>query len=282
MKLFSFDIDNTLTNHEMDLRIPHEVVDKINELSKNNMILINTGRPYKGAKNIHKQIIQNNNTRYVSGYTGGVVGDVLNEKILFEAEITKEQQDKQLEIVRELRGELWCLSTKIAYTFDGTFKIVNGNEIDNPIVKRFDEMDTSIMSRKFLVTFDSDDKFQIYFDKMKKTFGDEIEIALPNDDYNSFKLAETTPGVANKYNAIEIILERHPEIEMVLSFGDSLNDYQMIKKSQYGIAMGNSHEKLYEIADFITKSVWEHGTLHAIEKFESVNWKMDKLPKNIS
>ncbi|MCR5625624.1 MAG: HAD hydrolase family protein [Lachnospiraceae bacterium] len=49
--------------------------------------------------------------------------------------------------------------------------------------------------------------------------------------------------------------------------GDDINDYDMVKKAHFGIAMGNAVQEVKDIADFITKSNEEDGVKYAIERF---------------
>lgn len=54
--------------------------------------------------------------------------------------------------------------------------------------------------------------------------------------------------------------------ENILVFGDELNDLELFDYAGISIAMGISHPKLKEKADFITKKVEEDGILYALEE----------------
>jgi hypothetical protein len=45
----------------------------------------------------------------------------------------------------------------------------------------------------------------------------------------------------------------------VIAFGDQMNDYQMLKKVGYGIAMKNANDQLKSIADGITQKTNDEG-----------------------
>ena len=53
----------------------------------------------------------------------------------------------------------------------------------------------------------------------------------------------------------------------VLAIGDQMNDYALINWAKYGIAMGNSTEKLKQVAFAITDSNKNGGVAKAIKKF---------------
>ncbi len=56
------------------------------------------------------------------------------------------------------------------------------------------------------------------------------------------------------------------EPKNIIVFGDGENDISMILKSDYGIAMGNSSNKVKKHADFVTKTNIQSGILYAIKK----------------
>ncbi len=53
-------------------------------------------------------------------------------------------------------------------------------------------------------------------------------------------------------------------MENVVTFGDSLNDYEMMKASGYTVAMGNSDAFLFETADYITDTCENDGAAKAV------------------
>ena len=58
--------------------------------------------------------------------------------------------------------------------------------------------------------------------------------------------------------------------ENVMVFGDGLNDLELFDYAGISIAMGVSHEKIKEKADYITKTVEEDGIFDALEGFGMV------------
>ena len=58
--------------------------------------------------------------------------------------------------------------------------------------------------------------------------------------------------------------------ENVMVFGDGLNDLELFDYAGISIAMGNSHEKIKEKADYITKTLEEDGIFDALERFGMV------------
>lgn len=51
------------------------------------------------------------------------------------------------------------------------------------------------------------------------------------------------------------------------AFGDSINDVEMLKHVQHGIAMGNGTKAAKEAADYITAPLHEDGIYKGLEHF---------------
>lgn len=56
----------------------------------------------------------------------------------------------------------------------------------------------------------------------------------------------------------------------VMAFGDGDNDITMLQYANLGVAMGNGTQKLFDVADYITKSVEDNGIFHALEHFDLI------------
>ena len=72
--------------------------------------------------------------------------------------------------------------------------------------------------------------------------------------------------------------------ENVMVFGDGLNDLELFDYAGISIAMGVSHEKIKEKADYITKTVEEDGIFDALEKLgmveKELNFPQVEMEKN--
>lgn len=58
--------------------------------------------------------------------------------------------------------------------------------------------------------------------------------------------------------------------EDVFSFGDSMNDYEILSEAGTGIAMGNACEKLKEAADYVTTAIDRDGIWNACRHFNLI------------
>jgi len=59
--------------------------------------------------------------------------------------------------------------------------------------------------------------------------------------------------------------------DYLMSFGDSLNDKEMIKFSDYGIAMGNAQQEVKDAATYVTDDRDNEGIYKALVHFGLVD-----------
>lgn len=102
--------------------------------------------------------------------------------------------------------------------------------------------------------------------------GDSLQ--LPKDLAASLRLvrwhphsSDVVPTEGSKAAGVAKVVEHLGlKPENVLVFGDELNDLELFDYAGISIAMGVSHKKLQEKADFITKTVEEDGIFYALEE----------------
>lgn len=79
---------------------------------------------------------------------------------------------------------------------------------------------------------------------------------------------EITNKLATKGNALKTLCTKLNILpSQVAAFGDSSNDYDMLKFAGLSIAMENGEEHIKKIAHHVTSSCDENGVLSAIERF---------------
>lgn len=83
---------------------------------------------------------------------------------------------------------------------------------------------------------------------------------------SSFDLIEFLHPAVSKGNALKVIAaDLHIQPEEIVAFGDNHNDIGMLQFAGLGIAMGNAHEEVQSLANYVTASNAEEGVAKAIE-----------------
>lgn len=116
-----------------------------------------------------------------------------------------------------------------------------------------DPLRTDINKISFL---DSD----VSIDRIKAEFAGEFEVipaTVPMFGPNSGEMS--IPGI-HKATAIGLLIE-HAGIlrEHTIAYGDGRNDIEMLTFVEVGVAMGNAHPALLEVADVVTADADHHG-----------------------
>lgn len=75
----------------------------------------------------------------------------------------------------------------------------------------------------------------------------------------------------SKANGLQFLCDYwETDIRNTYAFGDSMNDYEILKAAGTGIAMGNAVSELKEIADYVTTGIDDDGILKACEHFHLI------------
>ncbi|ELA08002.1 Cof-like, HAD superfamily hydrolase [Moraxella macacae 0408225] len=75
----------------------------------------------------------------------------------------------------------------------------------------------------------------------------------------------------SKARGIKAVLDKlNLNMTQAWAFGDGLNDIEMLKAVGFGIAMGNGHTDLKQVADFVCPNADEDGILKALHKFQVI------------
>lgn len=88
---------------------------------------------------------------------------------------------------------------------------------------------------------------------------------------HSDTVVEMVPKGYNKGTAIEKVCELLSEdVKNTFSFGDSINDKEMLITAGVGVAMGDTYHDLSEYADYITTPMEQDGIYNALKHFELI------------
>jgi Cof subfamily protein (haloacid dehalogenase superfamily) len=81
-------------------------------------------------------------------------------------------------------------------------------------------------------------------------------------------ILEIVPAGTSKATTL-FHLSKYFSIDMqeIMSFGDYMNDYEMIKECPHGVAMGNALQEVKDVAWYVTKTNDDCGLGYALNKF---------------
>ena len=105
---------------------------------------------------------------------------------------------------------------------------------------------------------------------------DSVQIMVSN----RYDLIQIMPRRVNKANALAAMVARWGlGLHNVISFGDDVNDVEMLQQSAIGVAVSNAVAEVLAAADHITGTPEEDGVGMVVEKLlmENGKWRLEKF-----
>ena len=275
IKLVGFDLDDTLLNSKKEI----QDIDAVKELIKNGVkICFCSGRPYVKTVKDYYQVLGLTNDTYYVAFNGVSVYKIDNDELLYGDFLSKDEVVKITTVINKAIIENFNEEDFAMYSYrlDNT---VISTRLNQYVLLEEKFNNAKIEVGNFYLAPESSQKimisgepelikklFSIVNDKLKDDF--EILISMPffievykknNDKYQSLV------RVANEYNIKK---------DEIMGFGDSLNDYPLVKNAEIGIAMANSVEEVKKVASFVTLDNDHYGVTIALEKYGLINKKI--------
>ncbi|MBP6062868.1 MAG: Cof-type HAD-IIB family hydrolase [Fusobacteriaceae bacterium] len=259
VKLLISDIDGTLLNEKKELT---DYTKKALHNFKENggQIVLATGRAHVSAKKILDKIgIEG----IIISYNGARIIDTRTNETLYHNPIEEEITNKLIEYYKKSNthlnlyiGDNWYIEDKKT---EKSIFYTNLSKIE-PKEEDFNNLKNFKVTKALF--FDDYEKLKVIEAELKKEIGDLVDFT-----YSSSYFLEVLAKGVNKGAAVEKIVEiLNVPIDKCVAFGDELNDYEMLKSVKYGVAMGNSNEKLKSEILHRTLSNRENGVAKFIEE----------------
>lgn len=253
-KLFAFDVDGTLLSDKKN--VLDSTKKAINLLiKKGHIVCLSTGRTPIQTFDI---IALLGLKHFVIGSGGATLYDIQNQK----TEVICDSvpiHDRLLvwKYAKKYKRELGCNNGKKFWrTYFGKnphFEIKDekffyGGTSKNPIYDVIKETRKAVNNEPIIqisIKLESN-KINELLNTLKPQLSDKVDVHITSQVY-----FEVGPKNVNKYNAIKRIQEIYNiDNKNTYCFGDSHNDYEMIKYSGNGIAMGNAIDEIKNIAKY--------------------------------
>ncbi len=273
IKTIALDMDGTLYDREHNIQ--EKTKKALIELQDRGIeIILASGRPINGMLEIAEELEMDKHHGIIISNNGAVAYDVRNNKTIFDRPIKKEhikeilENNKKYDIPAMIQKDNYMLVENV---YDGVvdsgdlgkgviniieWEARNGNFLLKEVESLVDAIDFPV--NKILTIVEPEFLKNNMKDIIKPLKG-KLHI-VPT---TTFYLEYTNLGV-NKASALKKLgVDR----ETLMSFGDSLNDKEMIEYAKYGVAMSNGAEEVKEVADYITGDRDDEGIYNALKHY---------------
>jgi len=256
IKIIFFDIDDTLRNSKTGF-IPSTIPTAFKQLRDKGILTgIATGRGIFGVvpelKALKPDFFVTLNGAYIEDKKGNVI---------YSNKIAKDKVEEYITWTKEIGIDYGLVGSHAAKLSRRTEMI---SQAIDPIYPNL-EVDPDF--------YQKEDIYQMW------TFEDQgDDLILPDTLVSTLRMvrwhehsSDVVPISGSKAAGVAKVVEQlclKPENVMV--FGDGLNDLELFDYAGISVAMGVSHEKIKEKADYITKTLEEDGIFDALEGFGMV------------
>lgn len=262
IKLIALDVDGTIMNKSF--RISHRVKKTISRAVKKGIrVLIATGRMYSATVPIGVEL---DLTTPLVVYQGSLIKEFYkSDRTLLHHYL---ERDLALDIIKNAREK----NVQINVYLDDKLYVESDSSILQEYISRRNipfymlngfENYENFLPTKILVMDPDAEKINGLIAEFKEKYSNRLNVTKSTDYFCEFINKN-----CSKADGIMFLAEqwgiRQSEI---MAIGDHDNDREMLDLAAVGVAMGNSHENLKEIVDYVTETVDNDGAALAIEKF---------------
>ncbi|WP_169738026.1 HAD family hydrolase [Mycoplasma buteonis] len=262
---FIFDLDGTLLNNNRQVtQNTKEALLKLKTLGKK--VIIATGRPYYMNRElftsleISDPLIAINGSTIVLNWQKDEV-EILGKLDHDEAkQITKYFETNQIDYLSYTKTKMFGQNFNHPSWFD--LRIYPYQDVKHP-----NHWDYEQISFYKVLEQDSEInvlKLLVLREKVQNKIPDLLEFLKQFKNLyvvaSQSNVLDIMPLNQNKGNAIKkLFAEQNWDLKRAVAFGDALNDIEMLKTVGYSVAMGNAHEKVQSIADYVTDTNENEG-----------------------
>lgn len=264
IKLVAVDIDGTLLNNKRE--ITPQVFSAVQDAKAAGVkVVIATGRPIAGVRNLLEDLELNEAGNYVVTFNGGLVQDTLTGQELIKETLTYEDYLDIEFLSRKLGVHMHAITKDGIYTANrdiGKYTVYESSLVNMPVYYRTPEE----MADKEIVK-------TMYIDEPEIL--DQVIAKLPQELYDKYTLVKSAPfyleivkKTVSKGAAILHLAEKLGlSVDQTMAIGDEENDRAMLEVVGHPVVMENGNPEIKKIAKYITKSNEESGVAHAIREW---------------
>lgn len=256
------DIDGTIIKRDdYNDNISEYAQDIYKRVMENNIFVLATGRIFE---NTMKLINKYNIGHYLIGLNGSFIYDINKKRFIFKKKISKRVCNKICKLAMPNAEKIYLCTFNNWNFYTNIDKYKNNLYSEEKLIK--DPFD--VISKEDIY------KFEIYFSNIEDTnkFISKIKRFNVSNNiierrFNRGYYVEIMYKNINKYYAVNKLSKKlKVKNNNIITFGDNNNDYEMIKYSGYGIAVGNASDYLKSVAKKVIGNVDEDSVPKYIEE----------------
>lgn len=274
VKTMAFDMDGTLLDNNK--QIPPKTKEALIKLQNEGVqLILASGRPVSGLIGFAKELELEKHHGIIVTNNGAVGYDVKNNKYIYETPI-------ELSLIKEILTDV--INDGIEPMIEnGKYMLVNnvfngfvdmslfGGQHNTNIVEYesrgggflLKEVRPYAESIDFnvnkILTIVDPSVISETIERYREKFGDKVHVVQTSPFFMEF----TMPGVNKEYGLARLGIDS----ETLMSFGDNMNDKEMMQYGKYSVAMGNAVDPVKEIATYVSTSNDEEGIYEAFKHF---------------
>lgn len=270
IKTIALDIDGTLLDSNGNI-MPKTKKALLELQDKSVHILLASGRPIKSMLKLARELRLEEYEGIIVSNNGSIGYDTKNHKKIYDTPIEKSLVQ---EILRSFDGKPIqpmvesgdYFLVKDVYAGEVT---LNGKKLNimekearigNYLLKEVDVIEDYVDDNvNKILTIVQPDIIEETINKYKRLFGDRVHVVQTSPYFMEFVRPES-----NKAYALE---QLNLDPETMMSFGDSMNDRELVEYAKYGVAMGNAQDGVKEVALYVTDDNDNEGIYKALKHF---------------
>ncbi len=274
IKLIALDMDGTVL--KTDKTVSPKTVRILRAAAARGIELVPaTGRM---RNMIPKEMLDVGSIRYAITSNGAAAVDLEKDKLIYTNQMTTEESDWIIDFLMPYDVMVEAYAAGHSYIDKKHYGLLSTFRDYPPVLRdmilkyqTFVEDLPGFLKKKGLclekinIPFMAEDVRRELVEKLTQ----KMEYTLTASFGNNLEINAAATSKGDALSHLCTMLSISPE--QVMAFGDERNDLQMLKFAGCGVAMGNGHESVRQIADYVTLTNEEDGVAYAIEKLLDIH-----------
>ncbi|MGX7071284.1 HAD family hydrolase [Helcococcus kunzii] len=272
IKCIALDMDGTLLIDDQNM-LESSKLALLEAQKKGIKVILASGRPIGAMKKYIDILEFEKYSGFLISNNGALVYDCKNKEIIAQKTMNREVLKKIIEKTRKYDLGLCTIIGDTLFTEDINKGVINIDDpeedhfnfmkleakIANVKIKEVESMLNLIDQPIVKLFYAFEEKYiNKYEEEIFGEFRDMASISRMGPNHLEIVDKEVNKGVALKDLGFKS--------EEIIAFGDSINDYFLLKYAKYGIAMDNAVKPLKEVAFEITDDYKNHGIYNSLVK----------------